>query len=284
MNNLIDRINNEFANIDLTNIESKSNSNYEPFDIVYSVLVHEKLDCVLDFIYNICYFNKSNKILIVIHPNEEIFFQIKNIQLPNFIIINPKPYNKNKYTYSLLKGYIDNFNLISHINFNVYCIIASNCMFVKNVDMKIINEIANDIDNYNQHFTLEYLKINHKDFLKNDELIEFFKKLNIDIKIEFHEGAVYTKKLFQNIIDFIESNNLIPMIKFDFVAEEILLATIENYLTNKIRVRTCKFVNERLPRKKDIDLIIGLKNKFLVKKIPRIINHRARLLVHELYK
>lgn len=273
MNELIDKIN-QFENIDLSG----------PIDIVYSTLTHEKLDCVLDLIYNISYFNKSNKFLIVIHPNVEIYEQIKNIKLPNFVIINSNPYNKNKYTYSLLKGYIDNFNLISHLNFNIYCIIASNCMLVKNVNMEIINNIANNIDTYNQNFTLDYLKFTHVDFLKNDELINFFKINNMNIKIEFHEGAVYTKKLFEDIINFIVSNNIVQMIKFDFVAEEILLSTIENFLTNKIRIRTCQFVNGRLPRRKDIDLIISSKNKFAIKKIPRIINHRARLLIHSLYK
>jgi hypothetical protein len=274
---IIDKINNyKNINLDIT----------KKIDIIYSILVHENIECIFDMIYNICYFNKNNNFMIIIHSNVKIFKQLNLIKLPNYIIINDKPYDKNKYTYSILKGHIDNFIIIKNlcINFNLFYLLASNCMIVKQIN---INYLQNNVSEITQFYSQKYEENNINDnrieFTKNLELVELFKKYNISIKKEFHEGSYFSKNVFDAIIKFIHDNEIESKIKFEFVAEEILLASIENYLTNKITHRTCKFIETRLPRQKDIDNIINSKEYYTIKKVPRIINHRVRLLINKLY-
>lgn len=264
-----------FPDIDLT----------QKIDIAYSITVHESIECVIDLIYNICYFNKENKIIIILHPNNLIYEQLKPIHLPNFVMINNKPSIKSRCTYSIMKAHIENFNSIKHCNFEIFCLIASNCMFVKQVSMDKIKTIVKPITQYNQQY--EHVGItntNMDDFTKNDKILEIFKTHNIAIKKCFHEGSVFRYDVFEQIVQFIETTNIEANIEHDFVAEEILLASVENFITNTNAKRICTFTNGHLPKTKDINNIIADPNAFSIKKIPRIINHRARLLVHQLYK
>ena len=48
--NILEKINNFNVNIN------------NQIDIVYSILVHENIDCIMDMIYNICYFRLFCKI------------------------------------------------------------------------------------------------------------------------------------------------------------------------------------------------------------------------------
>lgn len=270
--NILEKINNYDVVID-----------YE-IDIVYSILVHENIECIYDMIYNICYFNKYNKYLIVIHSNLYIYEIIKKTHLPKFVIINPNPYEKQKYTYSILKGHIDNFLLVKNLNYKIFCLLASNCMIVKHIDINYLYKNSSELSSYTQKYEdLKEITNNKSEFLKNLSLIELFKDKNICIKMEFHEGSYYKKNVFESIINFINENNIENKITSEFVAEEILLASIENYITNKITDRICKFSIGSLPRQRDIDNIINSKKYYIIKKVPRIINHRVRLLINKLY-
>lgn len=275
MNVQIDTIIKNFPDINLN----------EKIDIVYSVTVHESIECVIDLIYNICYFNKQNKIIIILHPNDLIYEKIKLISMPNFVMVNNKPSIKSRCTYSIMKAHIENFNYIKHYDFEIFCLIASNCMFVKHVCMDKIRNIVKPIAQYNQQYKhVDITNSNIDIFMKNDKILDVFKTHNIAIKKYFHEGSVFRYDVFEQIIQFIETANIEANIKYEFVAEEILLASVENFITNTNAKRICTFVNGHLPKTKDINNIIADPYAFVIKKIPRTINHRARLLVHQLYK
>ena len=85
-------------------------------------------------------------------------------------------------------------------------------------------------------------------------------------------------------MSFISENKIEQLITNEFVAEEILLASLENYFTNKVTCRICKFIESRLPRQIDIDNLINSKKFYIIKKVPRIPNHRVMNLIKDLYK
>ena len=243
------------------------------FDIIYSLLIHEEIDCVLDLILNIDFFNKDNKIAIIFHCNETMFKKFSEINCFDWIFINPSWTNKIKNSPDLLNGHLQNFNFLNslNINFNSFCLLASNCMFINNFNFYKFNELKSNYNILDTHYFLEV----------NPKINDIFIKNNIKIIKKQHEGAIYTFDEFTLIYNKIKELNFYDAFDTFFVAEEIILPSIEFFLFGYIKPRIC--IMAGLLSANKINKYRQLKNIFVYKKVYRKIDHWSRTCLHPYY-
>lgn len=112
------------------------------YDIVYVVKVFYKTSNVDFIIRNILFFNKSNKIFLIINLADFIYekINIDNIEkkYTNIKIIKCKTY-RTKFDPHVICSVTDSLNyIIKNIDFKYFVLSHDSEIFVKNVDMKII--------------------------------------------------------------------------------------------------------------------------------------------------
>ena len=204
------------------------------YDVVYSVMFHQSIDYVNDFINNIKKYDKINNYLIIIHLNK-VLFKNKDKIIKDNVIINPSFYNKQRFTIKILDTYLDNFNhlLYLKIDFNNYMTLVSSCRLVRDCikfeKQKISVNITNSNSNYNPYLLSGWY---WPQFLKNKEIIDILQKYKIDVsKSGLPEGYLFDKKIFKLINEFIINNKLLEIIRCETVFEEILLAVLHYYYT-----------------------------------------------------
>ena len=260
------------------------------YDIIYSVLAHESIECLLNLIENIKKYNKNNNYLIILNLNNYLFDKININKNNKNLIIYPKPIEKKINSYLLLYSHILNFNYLksNNIKFNYFMFLASNCMFIKQMP-KIINIYDDKIkitksDKIN-NFTLNWFHTNN--FLKNNKILKLFEINKIGIYNNQHEGQLYTYFMLNTIIDFIEKNNIFNIIEKDTVFEEILPYSLCYYFFNIKPKLYCKvFWNKPYlePNIDDINILINSNegNSYIVKRVPRDIQHPLRKYINNL--
>jgi hypothetical protein len=255
--------------------DSIKRTSYDQYDIVYSVLVHEELDCILDLILNIDFFNQNNKIAIIFHCNQNIYNQLININKYKWIFINPNWTDKIKNSSDLLNGHLENFNYlnISNIKFNYFCLIASNCMFIKNFNFLNINNLKYD-QKPNILDSQYFLEVNPK-------IKDIFFKNNIKIIKRQHEGAIYKYDEFSLIFNKINELNFFSNFDTFFVAEEIILPSIEFHLLGYLVPRIC--IMAGLLSANKINKHKNINNIYVYKKVYRKIDHWSRTCLHPYY-
>jgi hypothetical protein len=135
------------------------------YDIIYSYTCHEEPEGLLDTLDNLFYFNKSNKIFVILHCNDFMYENLpplleKNKNKDN-IKINNIHYNKELYNYSIFQSHIDNFEYCfkNNITSKYFIILASNCIFKKEITINDIDELYKILptfdfpDKENQRYT-----------------------------------------------------------------------------------------------------------------------------------
>jgi hypothetical protein len=251
-------------------------------DIIYSLLCHESPECIDNLIDNIYKYNKNYQIKIVLHLNKKLFNNYSNEK----VIINSIFYDKNINHSSIIKAHLENFNLIKNKElFKFFIPLASNCMFIKNLNLDFkINFKLNNYTCKDNH-----LKNYHPSWginiLKNEKLLNFFKNNKIILHKRQHEGTILPFELINKIYDFIYQNKLFDLITFETKFEEILLPTLEKYFTNIFMPQICKVYwknQDYLPTIEDINNELSNNHIFIVKRIPRDINHPIRKFINEL--
>ncbi len=270
----------------MENMENiKNNDNVKKYDIIYSLVVHESPDCVIDLINNIYLCNSSQSVFIVIHCNELMFKSLIPYQntMKNFIL-NSTYFNKKLFSKDLTKAHFQNFNFINSSNlieFKYFCLIASNCLFIKSFKLSDIENNIRPLSNYTQTFSNNLIGWDHhKKTINNINFIKFLKNRNIKLVYNQHEGAIYHKDVFMKIINITKNHKLFKKIKNKIPVEEVLIPILENYVSNGINPRICKVYWERknyTPNKDDI-----LKNEnYMVKRIDRKINDKLRVFIRD---
>jgi hypothetical protein len=256
------------------------------YDIIFSINVHESYDCTIDMINNIDLCNSHINFLIVIHANISMYNQLKKYQHDK-VLLNPLPYDKKWLSYTLLKGHIDNFLYLKNknISFKHFMLLASNCMFIK----KGYNPRGYDLlPHPNLYSTFDnephLKKWGHwEKLLKNNKLIEKFDSMGIEIKKKLHEGTVLTYEVFDKMIEMINEHDMFGLIEYDLCFEEIILPSLENYLTGRVSYRVCKVFRDNrdwVPTKKQIVELHNDDYTYVVKRVNRMINDHIRIFIN----
>lgn len=213
------------------------------YDIIYSIGCHESVEAFLDTLRNINYFNRQNKICIIVNPNHIMNSMLKN-RLSEFsnIFVYPEPSDKKRGSYGVVyKTHVQNFNYCreNSIISKYFILLASNCYFLKDITVK---ELDNLIENSRKP----------PDIVKNSGWLwpRFLKnkKINTALASEGcknlygsqHEGALIEYDVMNKISDITEKHNFEVNVVGGSAIEEYLFASLYAGLTNKMMVVICK--------------------------------------------
>ena len=241
----------------------------EKVHIVYSVPVHESIECFIDMVENIKYFNKDYKIKIICNPSENLIID-KNI-FDDVIIFNNNPKNRKKDTYDVLGAHVDNFIQVENtLNFGHFIPLASNSMFCKNLNINIVKWVQGGPPNVHNDGMIAC--IGH---------ILQLKGITIHNIHRFLEGVVYKFEEFQKIKNFIVSSGIHAMKHLPYIAEETLIPILELNFFNEIKPHITQMLGGSFNAtieteyKEQINSCIqsGL---YMVKPVPRIANSEQR--------
>ena len=212
-------------------------------DIVYSLLAHEDPESLIDFLNNIMYFNRGLKVSIIIHTNDFMYENLKNLDL-KCVFLNPSHFNKKLVHISLFKGHIENFLLTRDLNidFKYFIPVASNCYFHKELKLEYIETLLEKSDvavrgtNYNNGWNW------WPSIFKNQKLMNIFfnEEKCIDLFINQHEGQIHTYESISYISDVVKKYKIFEIIEIeDTVFEEFMFSTLYARCTGKKIVDIC---------------------------------------------
>jgi hypothetical protein len=257
------------------------------YDIIYSLTVHEYPDVINDTLRNIKKYNINNKILIILHANINIYKTfIPDNDIKDITLINPKPYDKNLFTMSLLKAHFDNYEYLIQkgIQFKFMMLLASNCMFCKQMP-KMTN--VEPLRITTQRYTKAMHKNNDADwppFYCNKKIFRILRNNDVGITKSQHEGCVLSWDLAECMNKYLRINNVFNLVEKETQFEEILLPSLEIYFQGSIGYRYCKVYWENpgyMATRNDISEIINSNNNVcVVKRVPRDLNSDIRKFIN----
>lgn len=217
------------------------------YDIIYSVLIHEAPECIIDMIENIKYFNKGIKFAIIFHANPTIFgFAQTLTKKYDNVFVNSDVTVKKLYTYSILDGHIKNIEycVVKDIRAKYIVLLASNCMFWKPITLETVDDFFAKRTPFNPEIYKDPTTDNTWHwplFFKNHELVQRLK----DIKMKYfvvlqHEGAIIDYDTAMQMMSQIKCNLLNTIIKVETTFEEILVPSMIVKLTGYNQANMCK--------------------------------------------
>lgn len=269
------------------------NKNKDVIDVVYSMTFHESPICMLDTILNIITFNHLNKIIIICSINDSMYAQMKDIKLPLNIIIHPKIRLSSMgmlWNTNLFEAHMNNLEYIKNRNldFNYFCTLASNEMFIKNIDLDIITN--NIILKPKEFVKTEPAKILNKlkswvhyvPFMNNYNLCSFFLVNGFEPFAQQHEGTMLPKNVMYEILNLYTKNNFNNKVTNtqNVLLEEVFVPTYVNnnyeYNGYVLTYRNFEyyFVSKEEISKTDL---------YSVKRVPRELNHEMRCFIRDIY-
>lgn len=246
------------------------------YNIVYSIICHQKIDVIKNLINNIIKFNKNNTFFICLHLNKSNYKYKKSLT-NNFVIVNTIYYDKRSGTHLLCKPHLENFNFIRDYKYSYFITISSRCRFIKQMP---IYEKAN----YKPLYVKQKQELNKLNrwwwphFLKNKKIVNIFKKKNISLMKGQTSGRIFLKEMFNDIYNFITKNSIFEKIQYECYIDEVLFPTLcYHYIGTKNNLCCFKFgkTSNHIPSLDDIkNKLYELDNKVcLIKKMPDDINH-----------
>ena len=260
-------------------------------DIVYSITFHEHPICMLDLLLNILVYNHMNSILIICSINENMYLAIKNIKFPPNIKINPivRPTNARMlWNTNLFAAHMNNLEYIknANIHFTYFCTLASNEMFIKNVDINIIKDkIVLKKKEFKKTDPIKILDklnswVHYKPFMKNFNICSFFIKNGYEPFALQHEGLILPQTIMYDILKLYKKdnfNNKTINIQ-DVLLEEVFISTYlhNNYDYNDYVLTYRNYDNYSVSHEemKGTDL-------YSVKRVPRDINNDIRCFIRD---
>ena len=268
------------------------------YDIIYSYLCHEDIDSFIDTIRNLFYFNKSQKILVIVNANDFMYNELKNkINSQEFINVKlyPFPNTKRIGTYDIFEAHINNFIYCNDNNFisKYFILLASNCLFHKFINMIEINNLINNtkkLDLNTDIISDNFNAWHWPNFFKNDKIIDIFiinsKNYNIKLSNKYHfirnqhEGIILEYEIFNIIKKFMLDNKIKENIQNQIYFEEIFPVTLSTWLTGKYTASLCKVFWE-LPNYKPT--LENINNELLpcVKRVERNYDDNIRKTIRE---
>lgn len=209
-------------------------------DIVYSVTAHESPECVYNLYENIVKFHPGLSVMVIFHTSPDLYELCKSLPKHPNLLYHPRPSVKARFTCSLFFAHLDNYRQVYHFDFDYFCTLASNCMFVRPVDIEAIRKTTPDVNITPAKYELpDPEKWMWQEFVRNKRLVAIFKEEGIPVHVIIHEGAYFQKQVMKTMVHFCNIEGITPEI-FDFdtlPAEEVLLPSIEKYITGKVSPR-----------------------------------------------
>lgn len=258
-------------------------------DFVYSITAHEKPECVWNMYENIMKFHKGLYVEVIVHANPPLYEELRrNMPPASTLLLHPEPTFKERFTSSLFLAHLANFKYMQKIDFELFCPLASNCMFVHPPLIDILRSETPHLNITQTGYKMpDPDKWTHAEFIKNEKLNEIFKQNDIEVKVVTHEGAYLRKRVMQSMLWFCEGWGIDKNIFVnEIAAEEIVFPSLEKYLTGIVSKRYCGWI----PGIKESDVqsvidtgtcksLAGHFNNIL--KIPRDIENPMRKLLTE---
>jgi len=255
------------------------------YDIVYSITVHEAVDCYYDMIRNLFYFNKGIRIFVIVHCNPFMYSALKSKPIQH-VALNPNATNKTYFTYDLPEAHIDNYMYCFNngIQCKYYITYASNCMFHKQLELSFIERLFIEEPEYEaqKYHTAERMSrwpsVNF--FLRNTYLINRLKELGMgEIYPYQHEGVVFESYIYKELADFLITNNIKSMIKYPYACfEELLIPTVYVNIKKQGPVNICRLFWCLTPTIEEIKLLV----EPAVKTIERKYDNEVRVWLREI--
>ena len=250
------------------------------YDIIYSVIFYENIFFINDFLKNIEYYNKNNNYLVIIHLSKELY-NFRNKIYKNNLIINPIHYDKTRWTSSILRAIIDNFEylLSKNINFNYFMPLSSSCRLVLQAP-KFVKYSGNVCQN-KKKFNINNLKkkwkhCNCNKFMNNKKIIDILNLHEIKIIPNQVSGRLFPFIIINEICKFIRENLILDNIECETVFCEVLLSSLHKYFSPTDDLLYCDIFSYQ-----QIYPSIGWvfhtlkknKNIFIIKRVPLNLNH-----------
>lgn len=227
-------------------------------DIVYSLTCHESPESFSDTIENIKYFNTCHRIAIIVNTNCSMFGSVKE---DDIVRVVPTPWNKQLNSYDLFKAHLENYNYTreNHIHAKYFIMLASNCMFHRQVTMHEIEEgvaAAPACDVKRPAPREKGWFWPH--FYQNTQLLSVLSTYGFGTYIGAqHEGMVLPMSTMENIYKFAMTNRLEEQITCRTVFEEFLPASFYAFHNGKQPYHICKVFWEKRNYTPSIDDIRG---------------------------
>lgn len=210
-------------------------------DIIYSVTVHEHPDSVIDMIKNIIYFHPSFSVFIILHANKHLSDVLPPLLKGNTnVMVNPIAWD-HRDGVSVTKKHIENIQWChEHINASYFIMLASNCLFHKNVTQKDIvpdpaAAVAYSSHNDNQHNAGKW---RWPELDNNKKLLQACRAIDKWYAVQ-HEGMVIPYSKLYDIHQFIVTN-VLDNITYPTVLEEMLFGTIYKHQNGIFANHLCK--------------------------------------------
>ena len=237
------------------------------YDIVYSITAHESIECVYNLYENIIKSNPGIDCLVIFHLEDKLYEQRNTLPIHTNLIFNPIHTKKHRFTSTIFLAHIDNYLYVRNYDFDFFCFLDSNNLFIKPVDYKTIKKETPSLNITQTGYKYpSWDTWQQEEFFKNQKLVKIFQDHNIEICVSTHCGMYLRKEVINHIVDFCKTNGIDKKIfTYDhFAAEEIVLPSLVKYSTGFLPKRYCWQQYRYTP--KDITDIInksewrGLKN------------------------
>lgn len=270
------------------------------YNLMFSIPIHEKLECVIDQILNIRSLNPNSAI--VLHISENFNYHNSLISREKFeriteelggVIINPISVRTG--SYDIIQAHVENFNYVKDkVDFKFYCMCASNELFIKKGLYEHIKDYDCGFDLHNDTDLNDTWQAGiqaHKDNELNEILHEIHGRKIMGSQIE---GSFYCKSLFSQISDLITRHYDWRKMRVAYAREEVYFSTIAYSLMKKENIRVLdrgmftwvpwkrKYtMNARL---REISYLINRDTQyFSVKRVERNINDCDRAYIRQLF-
>ncbi len=201
------------------------------YQIMFSLLVHEEPDVILDQIINLNHFN--NNCALVLHLNPKFKFEQYDYTLEEFtekinkfgnVFINNQRLEVGKD--DIIQAHISNFQFVKKVDFTYFYFIASNELFIKEGLYKFISQFEYGCEDLLKE------KWHYFDLMQKDpDLKKIIKESgNADYSYSQIEGSFYKKELFLTIEDIIARNYDYKKQVGKYPRDEVYFSTIANGL------------------------------------------------------
>lgn len=285
-------------------------------DIMFSIPVHEKWECVLDQIINILHFNPNSAIVLHISQmfdnkenklsKNEFENALRKIgrlvsgegwEYANTVVeggvVYINPVSVRTRNYDIIQAHLYNYLAVRNVNFEYFVMCASNELFIKSGLYEKISGYDCVFDVHND------IELNSKwvagRFAKNDEALKnILSELNATkIMGSQIEGTCYKKELFGTMTDLILKHYDYLKMQEVYAREEVYFSTIAYALAQQEGLNVYdsgmftwvpwdRLYNMCMARTFDIKRLIKKNGKyFAIKRVARNINDCVRAYVRQ---
>ena len=178
-------------------------NNKDEIDIVYYLQVYINLECVIEQLLNIYYYNRhlNFRVIIWINKNKSDYSgdsgkgltkeDLENLNLPEWIVVYKRGFLHKIGVDFIRSGFIRTYNeYIKNLNFKYITTISQNVLFIREVDLSLIlerNKKDVEFNNFQNNQKFNYNFPNTKKYLADN---------NIRIVSTISWGDLFTKKKY----------------------------------------------------------------------------------------